>query len=380
MTLLAAYQVLLSRYAGQDDFAVGSPSAGRHAARAGRRRRHVRQHAGRCAPSWPATRRSPTAGPRRAHRAWTPSSTRTCRSTGSSRELGVPRDVSPLAGVPGDVRAAELRPRPVSTPAHAAIAVPGCRRPRTTRFDLELYAVRPAPAGCGACSCTTPHLFDPADRSRGWPGTCGAPRGGGGRRPGPACARTSTCSGRHEARALVTAGLTTPLPTSAPAATLPGLIEEQVDRTPDAVAVVCDGRGLSPTRELDARGQPARAPAARGAASARRRWSASAPSARLELVVALLGVLKAGGAYVPLDPGLPGRPAGLHARPTPARRSCSPSSACATGCRRRRGRGAAGRPGRWSGPARHRSGRGPAGQPGLRHLHLRLDRPAQGRA
>ncbi len=35
------------------------------------------------------------------------------------------------------------------------------------------------------------------------------------------------------------------------------------------------------------------------------RWSASAPSARCEMLVGLLGVLQPGGAYVPIDPALP---------------------------------------------------------------------------
>ena len=37
MTLLAAFQVLLHRYSGQDDIAVGTPIAGRGAHRTGRR-------------------------------------------------------------------------------------------------------------------------------------------------------------------------------------------------------------------------------------------------------------------------------------------------------------------------------------------------------
>ena len=81
------------------------------------------------------------------------------------------------------------------------------------------------------------------------------------------------------------------------------LVEEQADRSPGAVAVVCGERQLS-YAELDRR-------ASRLAHFLRRQGVG--PEVRVgvclgrsaELVVALLAVLKAGGAYVPLDPGYP---------------------------------------------------------------------------
>ncbi|HEX6371571.1 MAG TPA: amino acid adenylation domain-containing protein [Longimicrobium sp.] len=80
-------------------------------------------------------------------------------------------------------------------------------------------------------------------------------------------------------------------------------VRAQARRTPDAVAVTCDGAGLT-YRELDAR--------AEHVARLLRRQGVG-PDVRvgvfmersLELVVGMLGVLKAGGAYVPLDPGYP---------------------------------------------------------------------------
>ena len=81
------------------------------------------------------------------------------------------------------------------------------------------------------------------------------------------------------------------------------LIEEQVERTPDAVAVVYEGQTLT-YAELNGRAnQLARYLREKGVR----------PDQRLgicvergpEMVVALLGILKAGGAYVPLDPSYP---------------------------------------------------------------------------
>ncbi|NNB87044.1 non-ribosomal peptide synthetase [Corallococcus exiguus] len=86
-------------------------------------------------------------------------------------------------------------------------------------------------------------------------------------------------------------------------ATLTSLIEAQVARTPDAVALEFEGSHLT-YREMDAR--------ANQLAHALRKHGVG-PEVRvglcversLEMVVGLLGTLKAGGAYVPLDPGYP---------------------------------------------------------------------------
>ncbi|MDB5096296.1 MAG: putative non ribosomal peptide synthetase protein [Cyanobacteria bacterium RYN_339] len=81
------------------------------------------------------------------------------------------------------------------------------------------------------------------------------------------------------------------------------LIEAQVERTPEAVAVVWGGDRLT-YRELNARAnQVAHDLIARGV---RPDDVVGLNMGRsLELMVALLGVLKAGGAYVPLDPQYP---------------------------------------------------------------------------
>ena len=57
MMLLAAFQVLLHRYSGQDDVVVGTPIAGRNRAEARGAHRLLRQHAGAAHATCPATSR-----------------------------------------------------------------------------------------------------------------------------------------------------------------------------------------------------------------------------------------------------------------------------------------------------------------------------------
>ena len=88
-----------------------------------------------------------------------------------------------------------------------------------------------------------------------------------------------------------------------PEGTLPELFEAQVDKTPDAVAVVFEDQSLS-YGELNARANRLAhylmelgvRPDARVGVCAERSF---------EMIVAMLAVLKAGGAYVPLDPDYP---------------------------------------------------------------------------
>jgi amino acid adenylation domain-containing protein len=86
-------------------------------------------------------------------------------------------------------------------------------------------------------------------------------------------------------------------------APLPRRFEEQVERTPDATAVVYDGQRLT-YAELNCR--------ANQLAHYLRRLGVG-PEVRvglftdrsLEMIVGIIGILKAGGAYVPLDPSYP---------------------------------------------------------------------------
>ncbi|MQY03034.1 non-ribosomal peptide synthetase [Actinomadura macrotermitis] len=88
-----------------------------------------------------------------------------------------------------------------------------------------------------------------------------------------------------------------------PDATLTGLIEAQVARTPDAVAVVFEGRALT-FAELDAAAD-ALARRLAGCGAGPERSVAVAVPRSAELVVALVAVLKTGAAYLPIDPEHP---------------------------------------------------------------------------
>ncbi|MET7944001.1 amino acid adenylation domain-containing protein [Streptomyces sp. NPDC005302] len=93
---------------------------------------------------------------------------------------------------------------------------------------------------------------------------------------------------------------TTPTPEEGSAQTVPGLFEAQVRRTPDAPAIVCEGRTLT-YRQLDER-------AARIARELTRRGAGPEDLVLLalprteDLVAGLLGILKSGAGYLPMDP------------------------------------------------------------------------------
>jgi amino acid adenylation domain-containing protein len=88
------------------------------------------------------------------------------------------------------------------------------------------------------------------------------------------------------------------------AATLHQLVERQVDRTPDAVAVVFEDEATLTYRQLDERAnQLAHHLRALGVGPETRVGVCLHRSP--DMVVAVLGVLKAGGGYVPLDPANP---------------------------------------------------------------------------
>jgi amino acid adenylation domain-containing protein len=85
--------------------------------------------------------------------------------------------------------------------------------------------------------------------------------------------------------------------------TIPELFEKQVERTPDAPAVVCDSTELSYAELNERANQLAEVLRERGVKPNDRVGLALSRS--IEVIVALLGALKAGAAYVPLNPEHP---------------------------------------------------------------------------
>ena len=81
------------------------------------------------------------------------------------------------------------------------------------------------------------------------------------------------------------------------------LFEEQAERTPQAVALAGDGVGVTYARLNERANQLAHHLRARGVGAESRVGLCLGRTA--EVVVGLLGILKAGGAYVPLDPSYP---------------------------------------------------------------------------
>ena len=88
-----------------------------------------------------------------------------------------------------------------------------------------------------------------------------------------------------------------------PAATLPQLFEAQAARTPDAAAVVCEDRSLTYAELDEQANRLARVLLERGAAP--ERFVAVSLPRTERILVALLAVLKSGAAYLPVDPAYP---------------------------------------------------------------------------
>ena len=156
------------------------------------------------------------------------------------------------------------------------------------------------------------------------------------------------------------------------------LFEQQVVRTPDAVAVVFEAESLS-YRELNTRANRL-AHHLRALGVGPDVLVGLCVERSLEMIIGMLGILKAGGAYVPLDPvnpcGTPGPDTGRRATAgtADAEKTRGPIAGAVIedGLFRRSANGRARiRADEQSGPAGggHRSG--------LRHVHVRFDRPAE---
>ncbi|MBV9774197.1 MAG: amino acid adenylation domain-containing protein, partial [Gemmatimonadetes bacterium] len=299
MTLLAAFQALLARYARQDDVSVGTPVAGRTRSElegligffvntlvirtdlSGSERLTFRELLGRV-----------REGVLEAQAHQDLPFERLVEALGVERSL----TQSPLFQVLFTLQEASLHAAPRIGGVEAEVLD---REPSVAQFDLSLTLVDDTPLRGWATYRTA--LFDAAtvERMLVHLGTLLE------RVAADPDAPLSTLSllDADERERLVRGWNATGRDYPAAGRPLHALVEAQVRRTPERTALVFEGERLS-YAELDARANRlARHLRALGVGAETRVGVCVERS--LEMVVALLAVLKAGGAYVPLDPGYP---------------------------------------------------------------------------
>ncbi|MFJ4714302.1 amino acid adenylation domain-containing protein [Streptomyces sp. NPDC088785] len=298
MVLMAAFHVLLARYSGRRDFAVGSPVAGR-----------------------PEPELEPLVGmfvnvlpfPARLH--GDPTFAELLRRTRDVcldahahqdlpfaqlvNELKVPRDVA-RPPVFQAVLAVQNYATQRDTPARLPLTVePFGVRASGTRFDIELF-LQEWPDGLRGSFNYNTDLFAEEDVAL-LAGHLGRLLHAAADTPHiPLSSLAEPTAGERDVETLRFQGRTVDRPPT----TLTALVAEQIARTPDATAVSTEGRPALTYRRLDALADRI---AARLTAEGVGPGSLVAVSAERspELVAGLLAVLRTGAGYVPLDPGYP---------------------------------------------------------------------------
>ncbi|MEV1329763.1 amino acid adenylation domain-containing protein [Micromonospora costi] len=299
MTLLAAYQVFLSRHAGQDDFAVGASVAGRSAP-------ELENVVGMFINMLPL----------RAELAGDPTFTELLERTRRSvldalehgdvpfarvvHELGLPRDVSrsPVFQAMFVLQNYDMG-RYAEVPGTGDVEFDWTPMElRATRFDFELHAVETVDGLWGKLVFNT-DLFtrETVERMAGRFGALLRAVVAAPDTPVSALALLAP-----DERALLAAWNDTAadFPRTQ---TLHGPVEERAARTPDAVALRFEGRSVT-YAELNAAANRI-AHRLRAAGVGPETLVGVCAERSMELVAGLLGVLKAGGAYLPLDPEYP---------------------------------------------------------------------------
>ncbi|WP_326820140.1 non-ribosomal peptide synthetase/MFS transporter [Streptosporangium sp. NBC_01756] len=299
MTLLAAYQVLLARHSGQDDFAVGSSSAGRSLA-------ELENVVGMFVNMLPM----------RARLDDDPTFDELLERTRVEvldafdhaevpfeqlvNALGVPRDVSRSPVFQAMFALQNYQMGRIADAGSSDLRIAWLPMDlRATRFDIELHVIE-VPDGLIVKFVYNTALFDEATvagmadrfltllRS-----IVAAPATRVSELPMLDTAeRTLLVDGWNDTAAEPDAG-----------ATLHGLVEAQAARTPGAVAVTFEGRHLTYAELNERANRVAHRLSGLGVGPETLVGVYAERSA--ELVVALLGVLKAGAAYLPLDPEYP---------------------------------------------------------------------------
>ncbi|MER5646070.1 amino acid adenylation domain-containing protein [Streptosporangium sp. NPDC002524] len=297
MTLLAAFQVLLARYSGRDDLAVGTPVAGRT-------RDGLDDVVGMFVNTL-VLRARLDGDPGFADLV-----TRTRDVVVDALDhqelpftrlvdaLDVPRDPSrqPLADA-----LFSMHDFAVAADAAGDLAAEDfTMAPGSSRYDIELYLVPAADGGMTATFTYRTALFDAATVER-MAGHLENLLRDAVARPGVPVSELELL-GEAERR-LLTEEWNATAADFPSGATLHGLVEAQVARSPEAPAVTFGGASLT-YRELDERAASV-ARVLRGSGVGPGSLVAVCAERSAELVTGLLGVLKTGAAYVPLDPDYP---------------------------------------------------------------------------
>ncbi|MEU7763259.1 MULTISPECIES: non-ribosomal peptide synthetase/MFS transporter [Micromonospora] len=299
MTLLAAYQVLLARHAGQDDFAIGASVAGRSAP-------ELENVVGMFINMLPL----------RADLAGDPTFAELLERTRRTvldgfehaevpfakvvHELGLPRDVSrsPVFQTMFVLQNYEMgRFRGVSRTDEVTFSWTPMEL-QATRFDFELHAVETVDGLWGKLVFNT-DLFDRVSVERmaqRWTALLDAVVAA----PDTPVSRLPLLPAAERDLLAAWNDTTADFPR---AETLHGPIEERAAATPDAVAVTIDGHSRT-YAELNAQANRV-AHRLRAAGVGPETLVGVCAERSVELVAGLLGVLKAGGAYLPLDPEYP---------------------------------------------------------------------------
>ncbi|MGV9372155.1 amino acid adenylation domain-containing protein [Micromonospora tulbaghiae] len=299
MTLLAAYQVLLARHSGQDDFAIGASVAGRSAP-------ELENLVGMFINMLPL----------RADLGDDPTFTELLERTRRTvldgfehaevpfakvvHELGLPRDVSrsPVFQAMFVLQNYEMgRFTGVSRTDEVTFSWTPMEL-QATRFDFELHAVETVDGLWGKLVFNT-DLFDRVTVERmaqRWTALLDAVVAA----PDTPVSRLPLLPAAERDLLAAWNDTTADFPREQ---TLHGPIEERAAATPDAVAVTIDGHSRT-YAELNAQANRV-AHRLRAAGVGPETLVGVCAERSVELVAGLLGVLKAGGAYLPLDPEYP---------------------------------------------------------------------------
>ncbi|WP_052519231.1 amino acid adenylation domain-containing protein [Archangium violaceum] len=295
MTLLAGFQALLARYSGQQDFVVGSPSAGRtHRELEGLIGLFINTLALRAEVPGTASFRTLLGRVREA-----------CLGAYAHQELPVEQLIHTLQPVRDPSRAqlfqvvfSQIEPAP-ALPLPGVVSEEVAIETGLAKFDLNLF-VRETEEGWESLWEYNTGLYDEATVARMAAHYVRLLEGAVAR-PEQEVFALPLLGEEERRRLLVEWNQTrTEYPRHA---SVHGLFEEQVARRPEAVAVEDEGQRLT-YAELNVRANQV-ARTLRGLGVGAGTPVGLCVGRSLELVVATLGILKAGGAYVPLDPSYP---------------------------------------------------------------------------